>query len=138
MRSYYAESMPHNRGAIAEAGYDLWLDHTTGPDEVMIWVDNVHPGTGGARTLTRATFGNVRWTLLQYGGKGGELIWSRRGNASSGTIHILAMLRWLVRHHYESRHTALGQVDFGWEICSTGGVRETVKVTNYTLPTRRA
>jgi hypothetical protein len=48
------------------------------------------------------------------------------------------MLRWLVRHHYESRTTRIGQVDFGWEICSTGGVRETFKVTNYTLRTKRA
>jgi hypothetical protein len=136
--SYFAESMPHNSRTIAQAAYDLWLDHTTGSNEVMIWVDNVNRGTGGARVLTHATFFNVRWTLLQYGGPGGELIWSRNGNVHSSLIHILPMLRWLVAHHYESSTTSIGQVDFGWEICSTGSVPETFKVTAYTLRTRHA
>lgn len=136
--SGYTEAMPHNAGTDAEAGYDLWLDHTSGADEVMVWVDNVHRGTGGAKLLTRHTFRGVRYALLQYGGPTGELIWSRHRNAGRGTVHILAMLRWLVLHHYESASTALGQVDFGWEICSTGGRRETFTVTRYTLHTRHA
>jgi hypothetical protein len=138
IRSYYAESMPHNAGTIAQAAYDLWLDRTTGANEVMVWVDNVNRGTGGARVLRHHTFGRVRYTLLQYGGAGGELIWSRNSNARRGVVHILAMLRWLIRHHYESATTSIGQVDFGWEICSTGGVPETFKVTAYTLRTIRA
>lgn len=138
IHSYYAESMPHNAGTDAEAGYDLWLDNTTGSNEVMVWVDNVNRGTGGAQVLTHHTFFHRRYALLQYGGTGGELIWSRHRNARHSTIHILAMLRWLVRHHYESAHTALGQVDFGWEICSTGGGPETFKVTAYTLRSRHA
>jgi hypothetical protein len=136
--SYYAESMPHNTRTIAQAAYDVWLDNTRGSNEVMIWVDNVNRGTGGARVLTHAIFGNVNWTLLQYGGPGGELIWSRNQNARSGVVHILSMLRWLVRHHYESTTTTIGQVDFGWEICSTGSVSETFKVTGYTLRTKHA
>lgn len=138
IRSYYEESMPHNRRTIAQAAYDLWLDHTTGPNEVMIWVDNVNRGTGGSRVLTHHTFFHVRYTLLQYGGPGGELIWSRNKNARHGTVHILAMLTWLMRHHHESRTTGIGQVDFGWEICSTGGAREVFKVADYTLRTKRA
>ena len=136
--STYAESMPHNARTIAQAAYDVWLDRTTGSDEVMIWVDNVNRGTGGARVLNHAVFGNVAWTLLQYGGPGGELIWSRNRNAATGTIHILLMLRWLVLHHYESSSSAIGQIDFGWEICSTGGVAETFRVTDYTLRTVHA
>ncbi|MBO0882413.1 MAG: hypothetical protein J2P17_19185 [Mycobacterium sp.] len=138
IHSYYAESMPHNAGTDAEAAYDLWLDNTTGSNEVMIWVDNVNRGTGGAKWLTHHTFFNVRYALLQYGGPGGELIWSRHRNSRNGTIHILSMLRWLVRHHYESATTSLSQVDFGWEICSTGGQPETFKVTAYNLRTAHA
>jgi hypothetical protein len=138
IRSYFAERMPHNSGTDAEAGYDLWLANTRGSNEVMIWVDNVNRGTGGARRLTHHTFVGVRYALLQYGGPGGELIWSRHRNAHKGTVHILAMLRWLVHHRYESTTTALGQVDFGWEICSTGGNAESFKVSGYTLKTKRA
>lgn len=138
IRSYYKESMPHNNRTIAQAAYDLWLDHTSGANEVMIWVDNVNRGTGGARVLTHHTFSHVRYTLLQYGGPTGELIWSRNRNARHGSVPILAMLTWLIRHHHESKTAAIGQVDFGWEICSTGGVRETFEVANYTLKTKRA
>jgi hypothetical protein len=76
------------------------------------------------------TYARERWLC--------RLIGSRDRNAGTGTVHILAMLRWLVRHHYESAGTRVGQIDFGWEICSTGGVAETFKVTDYTLRTRRA
>lgn len=138
IRSHYVEAMPHNHGTDAEAGYDLWLDNTSGANEVMIWVDNVNRGTGGATILRHHTFYGVRYTLMQYGGRGGELIWWRHRNARHDTVHILPMLRWLVRHHFESKGTALGQVDFGWEICSTGGRAETFKVTGYTLRTARA
>jgi hypothetical protein len=135
VRSYYSETMPHNRRTIAQAAYDIWLDQTTGANEVMIWVDNVNRGTGGSQVMRHARFGGVRYTLLRYGGPGGELIWSRNRNAQRGRVPILAMLRWLVRNKFESRTTAIGQIDFGWEICSTGGVPETFRVNNYTLRT---
>lgn len=138
IRSYYSESMPHNSGTIAQAAYDIWLDHTTGPGEVMIWVDNVNRGTGGSKVLTHHTFSKVSWTLMQYGGPGGELIWSRDTNAGTGTIHIRDMLGWLVANHYESTTTAINQLDFGWEICSTGGAPETFAVHDYTLTTKPA
>ena len=135
IHSYYRESMPHNGRTIAQAAYDIWLGHTNGPDEVMIWVDNVNRGTGGARVLRHATFANKRYTLMRYGS--GELIWSRNRNAHRGNVPILPMLRWLTHHHFESTRTTINQVDFGWEICSTGGVRETFKVRNFTLRSRR-
>jgi hypothetical protein len=138
IRSSYAESMPHNARTIAQAAYDVWLDHTTGSNEVMIWVDNVNRGTGGARVLTHHTFFHVRYALLQYGGRRGELIWSRSRNAGHGTVHILTMLKWLVSHRYESASTSVGQIDFGWEICSTGGAPETFTVKDYSLTTKRA
>jgi len=37
------------------------------------------------------------------------------------------------------RHAHLGpfgQIDFGWEICSTGGVHKTFTVSNYHLKSR--
>jgi hypothetical protein len=138
VRSYYAEASPHNRGTKAQAAYDVWLDDTTGSNEVMIWVDDVNRGAGGAHRLAQATFSHVAYTLYQYGGPRGELIWLRSGNARHGTVHILAMLRWLVNHNYESTTATIGQVQFGWEIASTGGVPETFTVTDYSLTTRDA
>ena len=51
----------------------------------------------------------------------------------SGTVDILAVLHWLQSDEYVSSTADLGQIDFGWEICSTGGASETFTVSSYTL-----
>ncbi len=120
LQSSFTESMPHNSTTDAEAGYDIWLSHIPkhDSDEVMIWVDNVHRGTGGAVRIGRATLDGQRFTVLQYGGPGGELIFSLDRNESSGTVDVLAALNWLVAHGYEPAALRIGQIEFGWEICS--------------------
>lgn len=120
LRSSFSESMPHNSTTIAEAGYDIWLSNVPRGDsnEVMIWVDNVHRGTGGAARIGRATIDRQSFAVLEYGGPGGELIFSRRGNEHAGTANILKALRWLVRHGYEPPALRIAQIQFGWEICS--------------------
>jgi hypothetical protein len=120
LKSSFTESMPHNSTTIAEAGYDIWLSHIPKrrSNEIMIWVDNVHRGTGGATRIGRATIGGQSFTVLQYGGRGGEIIFSLKRNEHRGTVHILRTLKWLVRHRYEPSSLAIGQIDFGWEICS--------------------
>jgi hypothetical protein len=118
--SFFTESMPHNSATDAEAAYDIWLSHVPRHDsnEVMIWVDNVNRGTGGAARIGRATLDGQRYTVLQYGGPGGELIFSLDRSEPSGMVNILGVLDWLVRHRYESATLRIGQIDFGWEICS--------------------
>ncbi len=97
----------------------------------MIWVDNAHRGTGGAAQIGTSTFSGQKWTLLQY--HGGEIIWSRNANEQSGTVDILAMLRDLQSRGLASSRATIGQIDFGFEICSTGGAPETFLVSRYTL-----
>lgn len=129
--SSFIESMPTVRGLDAEAGYDIWLSGTSGPDEIMIWVDNVGRGTGGARQVGTATISNQVFKVLEYGN--GEIIFSLDHNEHSGTAHILSTLHWLQRHGYVSSDAGIGQIDFGWEICSTGGQFGTFTVSRYTL-----
>ena len=129
--SSFAESMPAVAGLGAEAGYDIWLDGTTGPDEVMIWVDNVGRGTGGARQIGTATISNQVFKVLEYGT--GEIIFSLTHNEQTGTAHILSTLHWLQRKGYVSAGARIGQIDFGWEICSTGGQKGRFAVSRYTL-----
>lgn len=120
LKSSFTESMPHNSRTIAEAGYDIWLSHIPkrDSDEVMVWVDNVNRGTGGAVRIGHATIGGQSFTLLQYGGAGGELIFSLDRSERTGTVDILHTLRWLVTHRLEPSGVRIGQIDFGWEICS--------------------
>lgn len=134
IRSWFAESMPAVRGLDAEAGYDIWLSGTSGADEIMIWVDNVGRGTGGARQIGKATIRGQVFRVLEYGH--GEIIFSLNHNEHSGEVHIQATLRWLQNHGHVSSRARIGQIDFGWEICSTGGQLRTFTVSHYTLRTR--
>jgi hypothetical protein len=131
LMSTFAENMNANPRTNAEAAYDIWLSSTSGPDEIMIWIDNANRGTGGASQLGTATFGEQNWTLLQY--HGGEVIWSLNASEQSGTVDILAMLRALQSRGLVSPGAAISQVDFGFEICSTGGVPEMFSVSHYAL-----
>jgi hypothetical protein len=129
--SDFTETMNPQAGTIAEAAYDLWLGNTSGPNEVMIWVDNVGRGSGGARRIGAATIGAQAFTVYQYGD--GEIIFSLNQNEQSGRVDILATLKWLQDRGLVSAGARLGQVDFGFEICSTGGKPEQFAVSRYSL-----
>jgi hypothetical protein len=129
--SRFAEAMHSNARTDAEAAYDIWLSNTNGPNEIMVWVDNHGRGNGGATRIGRATISKQRFTVYEYGT--GEIIFSLNHNEHSGTVHILAILGWLQRKRYVAARAAIGQVDFGWEICSTGHRTETFTVSAYTL-----
>ena len=129
--SDYTETMNPQAGTDAEAAYDMWLSNTSGPKEIMIWVDNVGRGNGGARQIGAATIAGRAFTVYQYGG--GEIIFSLDHNERSGTVDILATLKWLQGRGLVSAGAQLGQIDFGFEICSTGGKPEKFAVSRYTL-----
>ncbi|HZC69336.1 MAG TPA: hypothetical protein VE442_01455 [Jatrophihabitans sp.] len=137
LSSNYAETMPRTSGTDAQAAWDIWLSDNSGhPSEIMVWVDNVNRGNGGATFKASATVAGQAWTLYQYGG--GEIIWSlgARGSyaqQSSGTVDLLALLRYLQTNGYIAAGADIGQIDFGWEICSTGGVNGTFTVSAYSI-----
>jgi len=149
IHSSFKESMPHNSGTIAEFGYDIWTNY---PSDVMIWTDNVNRGTGGATKIGTMSYGGQHFTVYVNGtvAAGGEIIFSLDGNngkrssgfanETSGTVHILATLGWLQRymtaHGYSTYAKDLGevgQIDAGWEICSSGGTSETFSMSSYSL-----
>jgi hypothetical protein len=128
--SEFAEAMNSNSGTDAEAAYDIWLSGTS-HNEVMIWVDNAGRGNGGATLYKHATIGGQAFTVYTYGS--GEIIVSLDHNETSGTVDILTTLRWLQAQGLVSSSAGLGQVDFGWEICSTGGKPERFTVSRYKI-----
>jgi hypothetical protein len=138
LTSTFTESMLHDPVTIAEAGYDIWTNYSS---DIMIWVDNVNRGAGGAQLLaSNQVIGGQSFDVYQYGGQGGEIIFSLNGSGgsgtfaqeTSGTVDILATLRWVQSHGYAS-NISIGEIDFGWEICSTGGAPETFSVSSYSL-----
>jgi hypothetical protein len=149
LNSSFKESMPHNSGTIAEFGYDIWTGY---PSDVMIWTDNVNRGTGGSTKIGTMSYAGQHFTVYVYGtvASGSEIIFSLDGNngkatsgfahETSGTAHILAVLTWLqkyMRAHGHSTYATelgqVGQIDAGWEICSSGGASETFSMSSYAL-----
>jgi len=136
----YAVTMPpESSGTIAQAAYDIW---TSDPkhSEVMIWVNNDNRESGGARFDASYTTSDGRtWSLYFYGD---EVIWSlgARGTfaqrASMSDVPVYELMKYLVDHGYQQPNSLIGQIDFGWEICSTGGRPQTFTVNDYSITTR--
>lgn len=137
--STFAENMHVGPRTDAEAAYDIWtatgieimIQHDFSPlrprcstgagDPVLATVGFAEPGTGTVQD----------WKFCQYGK---ERIWQfADGNEQSGSVNILAMLKWLMNHGYLPQDSELGLVGYGFEICSTGGVDENFSVSNFAL-----
>jgi hypothetical protein len=133
--SHYNETSPPRRGSF-EAAYDLWLSNFGGgSQEIMIWVDTRHRSVGSYGTLRAAVNFNGAVYRIYTGAKGTNhaIFFVRQQNATSSRVAILAMMIWLQSHGYLARTAGFGQIDFGFEICSTGRGPETFTVNNYTL-----
>ena len=130
--SRYAERSPRH-GWRGEFAWDIWSSRTgPGPDEIMIWVDNHGQVPSGHVTAHARVYGQ-RWAV--WSGDGAvSLVLNHR--QARGRLHILALLRWLVRHHYMRASATIDQIQAGWEECSTGGRWRTFAVTRYNLITR--
>ena len=99
----------------------------------MIWVDNHGQRPAGAQIGT-ATIGGVGYQVWSTSGKGAvgnpvSLVLD--SNQPSGSVNILADLQWLESNGYVPAGSGLNQIDFGFELCSTGGASQTFNVTNY-------
>src|SRR5215472_17216660 len=128
IRNGYTESMPANTtGLDAEAADDIWLNNYN--IEVMIWVDN-HGQTPSGKVIGHATLFGQHFAVW-HGGTDFSFVLNH--NETSGVTHILAAIRWLIRHHFLNANVTVAQINFGWEIASTNGKPKDFTVTNYWL-----
>ena len=144
LTSTYAESTPHNSQTIAQWAWDNWLSNDSGyPSEVMVWVDNngrCNSGSFGTQVHAPVTIAGQEWTPHQYP-NGSEFIWSLDGpggagtcaQQASGTVDLLALLKWMQANRDAAPGATLSLVDGVWEICSTGGQPENFTVTRYSI-----
>lgn len=142
LTSSYAESTPHNSQTIAEWAWDNWLSNDGGfSNEVMVWVDDngrCNSGSLGTQVHAPVTINGQEWTPHQYP-HSSEFIWSLDGpggagtcaQQASGTVDLLALLKWMQANGYASADATLSLVDGVFEICSTGGAPETFRVSSY-------
>jgi hypothetical protein len=133
IRSTYAESMPSATNYDAEAAYDIWLNNYK--IEVMIWVDNHGQRPAGSVVAKAGYFGQT-FSVWKSGSDMYSLVLSGK-RQTTGKVHILSALRFLVNHGYLSSSDTMKQINFGWEIASTGGAPLDFTVTGYSLSTSR-
>jgi hypothetical protein len=131
--STFAESGPGSGGGDDyEAAYDIWAGtgSNNGAQEIMIWVDN-HGQTPAGSQVGTADIDGTSYSVWNSGNNPVTLVLS--SNETSGTINILAALDWLESNGYMPAGSGLNQIDFGWEICSTGGTAKTFSLTQYSI-----
>ncbi len=52
---------------------------------------------------------------------------------TKGSVDVLAMLKWLITNGYLPSNSSLDQLEYGFEIASTGGVSEKFQVTDWSV-----
>ncbi len=126
--STFAVTVPSS-GAY-ETAYDIWADNNA--YEIMLWM-NKTGAVGPLGTLqTTATVGGHTWQIYK-GSNGANQVFSfvRTSNTSSGTVDILAVLKWIQSSGWFGNAT-LGNVQFGYEITSSSGGLD-FTTTNYSV-----
>jgi hypothetical protein len=111
-----------------DAAYDLWLNNWG--IEIMIW--NEWTGTqlywppSGAEALT------LDGVAYHFYANGSELMFFRDTMVKSGSVDILAAMKWLVSKGLLKSTDVPTQLEYGVEICSTSG-SETFPMTGVTF-----
>jgi hypothetical protein len=133
LTSAFTEAMHPHSGTSSEAAYDLWLNNWN--YEVMIWNDNYGQDLSADTDLGPVTIDGQKFEVYRNGpgGSGEELIVSLDSNEQSGTIDILATLKWLASKGYLPSGATLTSIDYGWEIASTGGQAETYQLSSFCI-----
>src|ERR1700761_1656017 len=133
--SSYTETGPSTKGNDWEAAYDIWAG--TGSNnyaqEIMIWVDNHGQRPAGDQVGSATIDGQSYqvWSTGKAGAYGNPVSLVLNSNQASGSVNLLADLNWLKSNGYVPASSGLNQIDFGFELCSTGGVPETFAMSDY-------
>jgi hypothetical protein len=127
--STFSEAYPTAGGW--DAAYDLWLNNWG--TEIMIW--NQWAGSNGY-WATQAQNGGISVVLngvpYWFLNNGGELMFFRQTQVSSGSVDILAALEWLATDGYVKASDVPTQLEYGVEISYTSG-SETFPTTGLTF-----
>jgi hypothetical protein len=124
--STFSESYPSAGGW--DAAYDLWLNNWS--TEIMIW--NQWAGSQSFwpdQATTAVTLNGVGYTFYN---NGGELMFFRDTQVTSGSVDILAAFKWLVSQGIVQATDVPTQLEYGVEVCYTSGA-ETFPMTGLTF-----
>ncbi|MDX6390661.1 MAG: hypothetical protein QOJ73_1724 [Streptosporangiaceae bacterium] len=106
-------------GGAYETAYDIW--DSGNAYETMLWMNKTGAVGPLGSQVASVTVGGYSWHVYK-GSNGSNQVFSfvNTGSATSGTVNILAVLRWIESQGWFGNIT-LGNVQFGWEITSSSG-----------------
>jgi len=128
LRSGFTQAMPTAPNLDAEAAYDLWLNHYK--IEIMMWVDNQGQTPAGS-VVAHVNFYGENFAVYKPHHTLFSFVLTGR-QQTTGKVHLLSALRWLVTNHWLRSDVKLTQANFGWEIAASGGTTN-FSVSNYWL-----
>jgi hypothetical protein len=99
----------------------------------MLWVDN-HGQTPSGNVVGQAVISGRPYDVYEGNPQMFSFVISGRPEPS-GTVDLLSALRWLIGRGYLRGSDVLTQVNFGWEIASTGGTPLDFTLTKFRLAT---
>jgi hypothetical protein len=99
--------------------YDIWANNNA--YEIMLWMNKTGPVAPIGSLQRTVTVGGHTWNVYR-GSNGSNAVFSfvRTGNVSSGSVDVLAVLRWIRTTGWFADVT-LGNVQLGFEITSSAG-----------------
>jgi Glycosyl hydrolase family 12 len=102
-----------------ESAYDIWANGSS--YEIMLWLNKTGAVGPIGSYQTNVSVGGYNWNVYS-GSNGSNPVFSflNTGSASSGTVDILATLKWIESKGWYGNVT-LSQVQFGFEITSSSG-----------------
>jgi Putative Ig domain len=120
-----------------EFAYDIWLNgYSTGHNEVMIWTQNHGQTPGGSLVASDITVSGLTWDLYASSDNSYIAFVPANGAAySSGTLNLLAMFDYLMQNGNIASTSTLTQIDYGVEVCNTGGAEGQFNITGFSIST---
>jgi hypothetical protein len=117
-----------------EFTYDIWLNSYA--NEVMIWTDNHGQTPGGTLLASDVTISGLPWDIYATTGNGYiAFVPSDGASYSSGTFDLLAFFNHLMGTGQIATTSTLTQIDYGVEVCNTGGAEGQFNFTNFSINT---
>lgn len=105
-----------------DAGYDVWMNNWDAKKEMMIWNEWHGSQSYWATAATTAvTISGVPYHFVIIGSS--EYVFVRDTQVKTGSVDILAALKWLVSKGYYSNSDVPTQIEYGVEICGTSGTQ---------------
>jgi hypothetical protein len=126
--SSYAHTAPTS-GAWDYA-YDVWMNNMN--IELMVWTQSAgrQAHVPGIPTVATVTLSGITYNIHK---SGGYIAYDMQTTRNSGTVNLLEIMKDMVARGYITSSATVGQIDYGVEVCDTGGVSTKFALNNFSL-----